>query len=351
MAAQSQHEGLCLRYPETFGPQSNVTYEMAVSMLIRATHLAQQTPFQWGYIDKPSEGQMFLIYLTMQLPFPPDGIRYQEQEQKAIIPAGNGRELEVMEVKFGFIPNSQDTTAWRVRRRYRLHKGGHPQLVIIHYGRGPAMPIIPSLNQPIRAYPLRVINEPAVYVMGEKIGQKIYPNNASAAGVAERQPSMPIPAGFGAGMVGNPQALLAAQNSNMEALERRNQRDRSGSMGARQAQPQTRIDDDDSADESDLISTRTLALTRYKRNHELMNEVFMFAAFGQKKEFAQPPPPLSIFDKADLEAKVAKLTAEVDDLRAKADARREARLSTEAGSGAFDDSADISMDSNESVTT
>jgi hypothetical protein len=47
------------------------------------------------------------------------------------------QELEITEIKFGFIPDSQDTTAWRVRRRYRLHKGGHPQLVLVHYTRGP----------------------------------------------------------------------------------------------------------------------------------------------------------------------------------------------------------------------
>lgn len=33
-------------------------------------------------------------------------------------------------------------------------------------------------------------------------------------------------------------------------------------------------------EESEMISTRTLALTRYRRNHEFMNEVFMYAAFG-----------------------------------------------------------------------
>ena len=44
--------------------------------------------------------------------------------------------------------------------------------------------------------------------------------------------------------------------------------------------PPTRLEDDDSADESDMISARTLALTRYKRNHEFMNEVFMYAAFS-----------------------------------------------------------------------
>lgn len=44
----------------------------------------------------------------------------------------------MQEVKFGFIPGSQDTNASRVRRRYRLQKGGHSQLVLVHYTRGPA---------------------------------------------------------------------------------------------------------------------------------------------------------------------------------------------------------------------
>lgn len=33
-------------------------------------------------------------------------------------------------------------------------------------------------------------------------------------------------------------------------------------------------------DEFEMISTRTLGLARYKRNHELMEEVFKKAAFG-----------------------------------------------------------------------
>ena len=35
-----------------------------------------------------------------------------------------------------------------------------------------------------------------------------------------------------------------------------------------------------SADEVDTISTRALAVARYKRNHDWMNEVFHQAAFG-----------------------------------------------------------------------
>lgn len=243
-----------------------------------------------------------------------------------------------MEVKYGFLPNSSDGTAWRVRRRFRLTRGGHQQLVLIHYGRGNPIPIIPSLNQPVRAYPLRAINEPAVFVLGDKTGQKVYPNTGAPIGMGERQPSI----GFGAGMgaPANPHALLAQQNSNLEALERRN---RSGSMSARPAQPQPRIEEDDSADESDMISTRTLALTRYRRNHELMNEVFMFAAFGQK-EFPEPPTPYSIFNKADLEAKMAKLSADVEELKSKTEARRQARSNAEAGA-LGEETGDISMES------
>ena len=43
-----------------------------------------------------------------------------------------------MEIKYGFVPNSGDKLANRVRRRYRFVKGGHPQLILIHYTRGQA---------------------------------------------------------------------------------------------------------------------------------------------------------------------------------------------------------------------
>ena len=52
-------------------------------------------------------------------------------------------------------------------------------------------------------------------------------------------------------------------------------------MQRQQPPPPQRLDEEDSADELENISTKTLALTRYRRNHELMNEVFAYAAFGQ----------------------------------------------------------------------
>ncbi|KAI0783489.1 hypothetical protein C8Q75DRAFT_783256 [Abortiporus biennis] len=348
MAQQGGDGGLCLRYPDNLGLHSNITHEMAVNMLMRSIQLAQQTAFQWSYIDKPNDGQIFLIYVGHGMGIPIDGLRYMDNEQKAIFPV-LGRELEVCEIKYGFQPQI-DNIAYRVRRRFRLIKGGHPQLVLLHYSRGPSIAIMPSLNQPVRSYPLRPTPGDAVWVLaGVKAGHGA--PGSTAGGIppgADGRPPMPqatlggmggMPLNMGVGMGGNPQAMLAQQNNAMEALERRSHRERERNMNAaaaaaRQAQRQ---EEDDSADEADMISTRTLALTRYRRNHEYMNEVFMYAAFGNLKETTPPKSPYSIFNKEELEAKALKLQAEIEALQAKDAARREAKAASEG-------IADVSMD-------
>ncbi|KAF9219133.1 hypothetical protein BS17DRAFT_789878 [Gyrodon lividus] len=365
MSFQQPHpDAPCLRYPENIGLHANVTIEVAVNMLVRAAQLSSTVPYSWTFIDKLVEGQAVLIFLPNPTQFPNDGIRYQDQETRYALTAPGGREIEVMEIKYGFVPNSQETSAWRVRRRYRLLKGGHPQITLVHYTRGPAIQIVPSLlNTPVRQYPLRQITEPSVYVMGDKAGQKVYPPgagppppqgpmgmNPQAMGMnqqatnpqamAMNQQAMNVQA-MGMSpqtMVMNPQAMIAQQNNNMEALERRRERERarerSGSMGGQRPAP-PRLDDDDSADEFEVISTRTLALTRYRRNHELMEEVFKQASFGNTIT-SSSHPAYSIFDKAELDAKVAKLQEEAEALQAQAAERRARRSAADdivVGSG------------------
>lgn len=77
---------------------------------------------------------------------------------------------------------------------------------------------MPSLaSQPIRAYPLRQINEPGYYVTGEKAGQKAIPGNQRMGGM-------------GGGGIG-PHNMLAQQNREMEALERRSMAGMGGMAG------------------------------------------------------------------------------------------------------------------------
>ncbi|KAF8073561.1 hypothetical protein FPV67DRAFT_752959 [Lyophyllum atratum] len=318
---QAQAEGLCLRYPENLGLHREVNYESAVNMLTRAMSMANTVPFGWGFVDKPAEGQVLLLFLPPQSPFPIDGLRFQDQEVKFTIPVGTSRELEVHEIKFGFIPGSQDSNAWRCRRRYRLIKGGNAQLVLVHYTQGPQTQILPSLmTQPVRNYPLRIVNEPAVYVSGDKMGQKVYPPGTApvqSSAPPMQQPGMPM-------NFSQQQAMVAQQNSSMEMLERRREQERARNRSGSTSGRPTRPEDDDSGDEVDQISTRTLALNRYKRNHDMMNEVFKFAAYGDKN--APPPPrPYSIFNKTELENKTAKLQEEIEALKARTSERRTTR--------------------------
>jgi len=89
----------------------------------------------------------------------------------------------------------------------------------------PRAEILPALNQPVRTYPLRVVNEPSVYISGDKMGQKVYPPGSGAMhGVPASVPPMQQP-----GMPMNfsqQQAMVAQQNSNMEMLERRREQER-----------------------------------------------------------------------------------------------------------------------------
>ncbi|KAF8890034.1 hypothetical protein CPB84DRAFT_1963963, partial [Gymnopilus junonius] len=285
---QAAQEGLCLRYPDSIPQQREITYETAVNLLLRGTAMAATVPFSWSYIDKPSDGTLLLLYLPLNSPFPIDGVRYQESEFKFTIPAGP-RELEIHEIKYGFIPGSADSNASRVRRRYRLLKGGSNQFVLVHYTRGPVTHIPPALmHQPTRAYPLRPINEPSVYVSGDKLGQKAFP----------------------------PGPMHGASGRRERERERERAAQRADPAAGRPPQQRV-VEDEDSGDEVDQISTRTLALTRYKRNHEWMNEVFHQAAFGKSFATEPKPSPYSIFSKSDLEEKTTKLQAELEALQSK----------------------------------
>ena len=55
-----------------------------------------------------------------------------------------------MESKFGFIPGTGETVANRIRRKFRMIKGGNSQLILVHYSRGQAVRKSPS---PPQTYP------------------------------------------------------------------------------------------------------------------------------------------------------------------------------------------------------
>jgi uncharacterized small protein (DUF1192 family) len=77
-----------------------------------------------------------------------------------------------------------------------------------------------------------------------------------------------------------------------------------------------------------------------------MTEVFMNAAFGNKS-VSEPSKPYSIFDKTELEAKIAKLQSEVSVLQQKA-TERDAAKSRAANADFVNNDASFSLSSTSS---
>ncbi|KIY52471.1 hypothetical protein FISHEDRAFT_69890 [Fistulina hepatica ATCC 64428] len=221
MAGFVQPEAPSLRYPDQLPLHATLTLEQAFKFLSSAPQMSMNRPYSWGYIDRPPEGQLLLLFLPNSKAFPNDGIRWQEEEVMHPVSAGGNREMEVYEVKAGFAPGI-DELAWRVRRRFRLSKGGHPQLQLVHYSRGQNRPIIPSLmSQPVRAYPLPHITQPPVVVLGDK---KPFP-----PGMPGNMSNIPL----GTMSVAQQQALVASQVGTMDRREREQRaRESSGNPAA-----------------------------------------------------------------------------------------------------------------------
>lgn len=150
---QQLANGLCLRFPGDIENQPGLSIEAAVNLLIRGTQASLQLPFTWGYIDRPAgtwvslfplswltsvldaDGAIYLIFLTSQMTFPNDGMRFQENEQRFPIPAGNGRVRHPSVKKFAFSLDSfhahigggsDGSQVWIHCRLWRKHSKSRP---------------------------------------------------------------------------------------------------------------------------------------------------------------------------------------------------------------------------------
>ncbi|KAF7289488.1 Zn-dependent exopeptidase [Mycena chlorophos] len=304
-AFQQQNEGLCLKYAEPLGSHRDVNLDMALNMLGRGHHVASTQPFQWGYIDKPNAGEIFLVHVPNQAAFPIDGIRYQEAETKYTVPAGPTRSKSMK--------SSLDSCLVKTLRR-----GGNADAFVLSAVviRNCGSFTIARARQALSP-PLSKINPSAATLSAKFMSQACL---CSATELA-KQSGLVVVSVAGPNMPGgfNAQQMLAQQNNNMAMMEQRRRE-----QAARQAR-QPRPEEDDSGDENESsISTRALSMTRYRRNHEFMSAVFAQAAFGDKNS-APKPTPYSIFNKAELEAQSEKLRTELAALEAKAAERRTAR--------------------------
>ncbi|KZO93638.1 hypothetical protein CALVIDRAFT_600605 [Calocera viscosa TUFC12733] len=259
-----------------------LTYELAVSYLMKSLSIAQQTAFYWLPIDKPADNDLYLVYHTNapNVPWAADGVRYLDGSESSFRNNIGGHELEVKETKYGFVPGVE-TQANRVRRKFRLLKGGSPHLWLIHYSRAQAQAVPPIFQStPSRKYPIPPPPIGPVWVLnGPRPGQPMQQQQQQVPG---RSPQKDMQ-----------RAMMMAQQQQQRA--------------AAAAAAQHAKVEEDSDDEPEFLTKRDLAKARYMRNHEFMQDIF-----GYPGKLPDPAAdPWTNQTPSSLEEKLAKLESEI----------------------------------------
>ncbi|KAG8871941.1 hypothetical protein FRC20_009971 [Serendipita sp. 405] len=308
------HPEALLLSPVDIAPTLHLNFDVVTTNLYRQSALTSNVPYRWGFIDKPKEGEIFVIFhrggpLT-------DGLMFLEQEHSFLVPKqGQGPDIECYEAKQGFIPG-QDSQAFRIRRRYHFIRPHNPNVWLVHYSRSPTpVPVAMHLHQQIRQYPLPNLPALNTFIGGNRMGEMAHEEEARQiiAAVQARAPEAfynpqrggPHHSGPPIGYGGMPQDI-SSQTAILRELERKK----------RMIAPPVRRDEEDSPDEDAAVSVRTLALSRYKRNHELMEEVFHRAAFGTRRveEPSSSTPGMTL---EEITSKLAATQASIDKMEAK----------------------------------
>ncbi|KAI1197947.1 hypothetical protein F5X97DRAFT_333669 [Nemania serpens] len=301
------HVHLLSTYRYTFKAQVQPTE--VTTWLMQAPKIARDTaPFFWTYIDKPENGQIFLTWQPLQLmhtQFASDGFVWPPQEAYFTQEVGNGVILEMHYHKAGYAPGEPFAT--HSRRRFRLIPPNapnpnapqiDPNLWIVHYGPIENNERIPSQAIPrdprvqsimdTRAYLQRCGQiQRKEFILGDRVNwpQIAWPKEASRRamysanrGVPQNMAYPPQPPVAGGPPPKRPRANHGQLNSMVSVEEE---------------------DDEDTSrgDMFDLLTPRDVSISRYKQNHEWMEEILSSAyrmgqigftdlGFGLKGELA-----------------------------------------------------------------
>ncbi|KTW26475.1 hypothetical protein T552_02956 [Pneumocystis carinii B80] len=281
----------------------HLSIESITDMLLKAPGVVQKVPFVWNFIDKPVDGQIFLVWLSPESSMhpPPDGLQYMDSENCYRIDIG-GNTVEIFEHKYGFHPVTE-SHASRIRRRFRLVKGGNDQLWLIYYLRSSENDRLPAnsqtaIPQPPRTYPLPFIQNKPFLLYESATPQAsrsynsvtsnvptrpmMYYNNitstqgnqnfqkpqyttqsggAYSAAAYNAQPNMPLFYDIKKKPKTNISASTDHGSSNFQNLLLHHSKTIS-----EEEEPQ--------GDELDFLTPRDISIARYMRHHDWMEEIF-----------------------------------------------------------------------------
>ncbi|KAI1503664.1 hypothetical protein F5X99DRAFT_374101 [Biscogniauxia marginata] len=262
--------------------------------LMQAPKIARDTaPFFWNLIDKPDNGTIYLTWQPLQLMgthFASDGFIWPAQEEFHYTNVGNGVILEMYLHKHGFAYG--DHVATHSRRRFRLMPANppnpnapqvDPSLWIVHYGPVDNNERLPV--QMIRTDPRTqaILETRAIlqrcgqiqrkeFILGDRVNwpQITWPREPS------RQQMYAVNRGVPQTMAYPPHPPAAGGPPSKRARTAQAAHSQAAPAMAPFPQPDSAYDDDEDTSRGDLfdhLTPREVSLSRYRQNHEWMEEI------------------------------------------------------------------------------
>ncbi|CAH1758361.1 10591_t:CDS:10 [Entrophospora sp. SA101] len=282
--------------------QKEVSPSYVADLLTKANNLLNRIAFAYSIIDKPQEGQIYLILLSPnEEVIPPDGYHYLEPEATHKVSLPDGREMIVMEKRHGFASNDQITSI--IRRRY-FFVNNHNNLQILHYS------ILPEqYRQMVNInFPRQAIQN-SRYPIHQMQGGNIAPYFLRTPNAIPSMSIQSLPANMMPGQSPNMQRMLG-DNASMQTNTYGFQGHLMPNQQAYNASTPTKSETDEpSGDELDGLKFREVAMLRYKRNHDFISEIFSPYSVHSIKPPSSPYESVNI---DDLRKKLVETQAELD---------------------------------------
>ncbi|CAG8689818.1 10235_t:CDS:10, partial [Acaulospora morrowiae] len=281
--------------------------------------------FTHSIIDKPQEGQLYLISLPPTTEVSSDGYHYLDAEITLKSNLPDGRELLCSERKQGFAPGDPITS--KVRRRYRFATG-HSDLQLLHYSsldENQRQRVNPAYMAP-RRYPIPPMPASIGPYARPLTGMSQIPSpmhkpvqsSPAQRGPIATAPTIPMVnpyvqfqarAGGGINQRMNPQGHLThtPAKSNRRAKGAKNK-----SAMAAAAAVAVEETDEPSGDELDNLKLREVSMSRFKRNHEYLSEIFSAYSISN---IIPPESPYQSLNVEELKQRLADGEAEIEKMK------------------------------------
>ncbi|KAG0327720.1 hypothetical protein BGZ99_006981 [Dissophora globulifera] len=292
--------------------------QIAIELLDRAWHMltANHISFSFNYIDKPKEGSGFFLKVQPdEIIMPHDGYQYMDDEVSYNFPMDN--RLTITERSQGFSHGDQYTHI--VRRKYTLVQPGRDPLAFLHYAKAdisrsvvvdgrraktaarqyplkpiPGATLPPPQQQPMQQQQQQQYQQQYRPQQPPKIQNPYAPSPGAAPPASPQQPGaygrfagVPAPVGgppgqqipqrampANAGAYGNQRPDKKSSHKKHHQQQPQLTPQQQAQMLAQQQAQAQEDAEEPSGDELDFLTTRDVAIARYKRNHDYIAEVF-----------------------------------------------------------------------------